>query len=254
MRILPAIDLLGGNAVRLHQGRYEEATVYDDDPPAVARRFRAHVDAMHVVDLEGAKAGAPVQRDGVRAIVEAFAGGAVQVGGGVRSRAALEAYLALGARRVVLGTAAVKDPELVRELARAYPGVVVLAVDAKGGFVATDGWTEVSQIAAVDLVRALADRRRPLHGRRPRRHWRGTERGGHGRARRGVTVSDHRLGGCWNARAPHGARGDRERRERCGGSSSLRRIVDARGGDRGGTLSGAHDARFATPAYTRPFR
>lgn len=157
MRILPAIDLLGGKAVRLHQGRYEEATVYDDDPVAVARRFAAVVDAMHVVDLEGAKAGSPVQRDIVRAIVAAFAPGSVQVGGGVRSRDALEAYLALGARRVVLGTAAVKDPELTRELARAYPGVVVLAVDAKNGFVATDGWTSTSTITAVDLVRALGD-------------------------------------------------------------------------------------------------
>jgi phosphoribosylformimino-5-aminoimidazole carboxamide ribotide isomerase len=160
MRVLPAIDLLGGKAVRLHQGRYEEATVYDDDPAAVARRFRAVVDAMHVVDLEGAKSGSPVQRERVRAIVEAFTGdgvGMVQVGGGVRSRAALEAYLALGARRVVLGTAAVKDPELVRELARAHAGVVVLAVDAKNGFVATDGWTEVSKLTATDLVLALAD-------------------------------------------------------------------------------------------------
>ena len=157
MRILPAIDLLDGKAVRLHQGRYEDATVYDDDPVSVAMRFRATVDAMHVVDLEGAKAGTPVQRDRVRAIVEAFAPGMVQVGGGVRSREALEAYLALGARRVVLGTAAVKNTELVRELARAYPGVVVLAVDAKNGFVATDGWTEVSKITAIDLVRALAD-------------------------------------------------------------------------------------------------
>ena len=157
MRILPAIDLLGGKAVRLHQGRYEEATVYDDDPAGVAKRFRAVVDFMHVVDLEGAKAGAPVQRERVRAIVDAFAGGAVQVGGGVRSRASLEGYLALGAKRVVLGTAAVKDPELVRELARAHPGVVVLAVDAKNGFVATDGWTEVSKISATDLVLSLAD-------------------------------------------------------------------------------------------------
>jgi phosphoribosylformimino-5-aminoimidazole carboxamide ribotide isomerase len=157
MRILPAIDLLDGKAVRLHQGRYEDATVYSDDPVGVATRFRATVDAMHVVDLEGAKAGTPVQRERVRAIVEAFAPGMVQVGGGVRSREALEAYLALGARRVVLGTAAVKNTELVRELARAYPGVVVLAVDAKNGFVATDGWTEVSTITAIDLVRALAD-------------------------------------------------------------------------------------------------
>lgn len=157
MRILPAIDLLGGNAVRLHQGRYEDATVYDHDPPAVAARFRHVVDAMHVVDLEGAKAGAPVQRERVRAIVEAFAGGWVQVGGGVRSREALEGYLALGAKRVVLGTAAVKDPELVREVARVHPGVVVLAVDAKNGFVATDGWTQVSQTTALDLVRSLGD-------------------------------------------------------------------------------------------------
>ncbi|AKV01540.1 Phosphoribosylformimino-5-aminoimidazole carboxamide ribotide isomerase [Labilithrix luteola] len=156
MRILPAIDLLDGKAVRLHQGRYEEATVYDADPPAVARRLRGKIDLLHVVDLEGAKAGEPVQRDRVREIAEAF-GGALQVGGGVRSRAALEGYLALGAKRVVLGTAAVKDPELVRELARAYPGVVVLAVDAKNGYVATDGWTVTSQITAVDLVRSLGD-------------------------------------------------------------------------------------------------
>ncbi|MDB4946841.1 MAG: imidazole glycerol phosphate synthase [Labilithrix sp.] len=157
MRILPAIDLLGGKAVRLHQGRYEDVTVYDEDPPARARAFRAHVDFMHVVDLEGAKAGAPVQRSAVEAILRAFAGGAVQVGGGVRSREALEAYLALGARRVVLGTAAVKDPALVRALATAHPGVVVLAVDAKGGLVATDGWTHVSTVTALDLVTSLAD-------------------------------------------------------------------------------------------------
>lgn len=157
MRILPAIDLLGGNAVRLHQGRYEDATVYDRDPPSVARRFRAGVDVLHVVDLEGAKAGAPVQRAQVAEIAAAFAGGRLQVGGGVRSREALEAYLALGAWRVVLGTAAVKDPELVRDVARAHPGVVVLAVDAKDGFVATDGWTEVSRVSAADLVRALSD-------------------------------------------------------------------------------------------------
>jgi phosphoribosylformimino-5-aminoimidazole carboxamide ribotide isomerase len=157
VRILPAIDLLEGKAVRLHQGRYDAATVYDADPAAVARRFRAKTDHLHVVDLEGARSGAPVQGDQVRAILTAFAGGVVQVGGGVRSREALEAYLALGASRVVLGTAAVKDPDLVRALSRSHPGVVVIAVDAKGGFVATDGWTETSQVRAVDLVRALAD-------------------------------------------------------------------------------------------------
>jgi phosphoribosylformimino-5-aminoimidazole carboxamide ribotide isomerase len=157
MHILPAIDLLHGKAVRLRQGRYEDPTIYSDDPPAVARRFREHTDRLHVVDLEGAKAGLPVQRQVIRAIAEANAGGALQVGGGVRTREALESYLALGAQRVVLGTAAVKDPELVRTLATAHPGVVVIAVDAKEGFVATEGWTEVSRVAAIDVVLALAE-------------------------------------------------------------------------------------------------
>lgn len=155
MLILPAIDLLEGKAVRLHQGRYDKVTVYSTDPPSVARDFRSATEHLHVVDLEGAKAGAPVQRDVIRRIVEAH-GGRVQVGGGVRSREALEGYLALGATRVVLGTAAVKDPALVRALATAHPNVVVIAVDAKDGFVATDGWTEVSELTAIDLVRALA--------------------------------------------------------------------------------------------------
>lgn len=157
MKILPAIDLLGGKAVRLHQGRYDQVTVYSDDPPAVARRFRAHVDRIHVVDLEGAREGRPVQESLVRAIAAALDGGELQVGGGVRTREALEAYLALGARRVVLGTAAVKDPELVRTMARAHPGVIVLAVDAKDGFVATHGWMNVSTVRAIDVVRDLAD-------------------------------------------------------------------------------------------------
>jgi len=156
MYIFPAIDLLGGKAVRLKQGRYEDPTIYSDDPVGVAKRFRAHSDRLHVVDLEGAKAGAPVQRELIAAIAAAH-GGLLQVGGGVRTREALEAYLALGAKRVVLGTAAVKDPELVRAVAKAHPGVVVLAVDAKDGFVATEGWTEVSQRTAIDVVLALAD-------------------------------------------------------------------------------------------------
>lgn len=152
MRILPAIDLLGGNAVRLHQGRYDQVTVFSDDPPAVAKKFRQHIDLLHVVDLEGAKEGRPIQDDVIRKI-----GGPIQVGGGVRTKEAFEAYLALGAKRVVLGTAAVKDPELVRALAKAHPNVVVLAVDAKDGFVATHGWTNVSTVRAIDVVRALAD-------------------------------------------------------------------------------------------------
>lgn len=159
MFVLPAIDLLGGKAVRLKQGRYEDPTVYSDDPASVARLFRAKTPRLHVVDLEGAKAGAPVQTEVIRAIAranDAVSGGVLQVGGGVRSREALESYLELGARRVVLGTAAVKDATLVRELATAHPDVVVVAVDAKDGFVATEGWTEVSRLAAIDVVLALA--------------------------------------------------------------------------------------------------
>jgi len=154
MFVFPAIDLLDGKAVRLKQGRYDEPTIYSEDPAAVARMFRTGTDRLHVVDLAGAKAGRPVQTDMIRAIAAANAG-LLQVGGGVRTRAALEGYLALGAKRIVLGTAAVKDPELVKSLALAYPGVVVVAVDAKDGFVATEGWTEVSRIAAIDVVKGL---------------------------------------------------------------------------------------------------
>lgn len=156
MHVFPAIDLLDGKAVRLKQGRYEDPTIYSEDPVSVVKTFRAHSDRLHVVDLAGAKAGAPVQRELIASIAHEH-GGLVQVGGGVRTREALEGYLALGAKRVVLGTAAVKDPELVRVVAKAHPGVVVLAVDAKDGFVATEGWTEVSGRTAVDVVLALAD-------------------------------------------------------------------------------------------------
>jgi phosphoribosylformimino-5-aminoimidazole carboxamide ribotide isomerase len=155
MIVLPAIDLLGGKAVRLHQGRYDQVTVFDADPPARARGWSGKAARLHVVDLEGARAGRAVQEEIVRAIARAFAG-PLQVGGGVRTRAAFEGYLALGADRVVLGTAAVKDPELVRALARDYPGKVVLAVDAKDGMVATDGWEQTSSVSAIDLARSFA--------------------------------------------------------------------------------------------------
>jgi phosphoribosylformimino-5-aminoimidazole carboxamide ribotide isomerase len=159
--IIPAIDLLGGKAVRLHQGRYDAVTVYDDDPPARARTWRGKVPWLHVVDLEGAREGRPVQREGVRAVVDAFGPG-VEVGGGVRTRESFEAYLELGAARVVLGSAAVNDAALVRTLALEHPGVVIVAVDARDGFVAVDGWTKPTRVRAVDLVRSFADA--PLAG------------------------------------------------------------------------------------------
>jgi phosphoribosylformimino-5-aminoimidazole carboxamide ribotide isomerase len=159
--VIPAIDLLGGQAVRLHQGRYDAVTVYDDDPPARARAWRGKVPFLHVVDLEGARDGQPVQTATVRAVVEAFGPG-VEVGGGVRTRASFDAYLALDAARIVLGSAAVRDASLVRALAVEHPGVVILAVDARDGFVAVDGWTQPTRVRAVDLVRSFADA--PLAG------------------------------------------------------------------------------------------
>jgi phosphoribosylformimino-5-aminoimidazole carboxamide ribotide isomerase len=155
MDILPAIDLYGGQAVRLHQGRYDQITVYEKDPPSVAARWRGVVPRLHVVDLEGARAGRAVQRDLVRAIVAAFGPG-VEIGGGVRSEEAAESYLELGVERVVLGTAAVRDPGFVRAVAARHPGRVVVALDAKDGFVATDGWEQVSSRTAVDLARELS--------------------------------------------------------------------------------------------------
>ncbi|MDP9035220.1 MAG: 1-(5-phosphoribosyl)-5-[(5-phosphoribosylamino)methylideneamino]imidazole-4-carboxamide isomerase [Myxococcota bacterium] len=161
MIVVPAIDLFEGRVVRLHQGRYDAVTVYADDPPAQARAWRGMVPWLHVVDLEGARAGRPIQKGVVSAIVEAFGPG-VQVGGGIRTRESFEAYLALGASRLVLGSAAIRDEALVRALAIENPGRVILAVDAKEGLVAVDGWTQSTRIRAVDLARQFADA--PLGG------------------------------------------------------------------------------------------
>lgn len=156
MDLYPAIDLLGGKVVRLREGRYDAVTVYDDDPVRRARTFRAHARRLHVVDLEGARSGSPVQRELVRAIVAEFGPG-VQIGGGIRTAEIAEEYLALGVDRVVLGTTAAAQPAMVRELATRHPSRVVVALDAKDGLVATDGWERTSTLRAVDLARALAD-------------------------------------------------------------------------------------------------
>jgi phosphoribosylformimino-5-aminoimidazole carboxamide ribotide isomerase len=156
--LIPAIDLLGGRCVRLAQGRYEEATVYGDDPAAVAARFAAHpLRRLHVVDLDGARAGEPRNGEALRAVLAAAKDVPVQVGGGMRALAHVEERFALGADRVVLGTAALRDPALVRDAARRYPGRVAVAIDARGGRVAVEGWTEASDVAAVDLARRFED-------------------------------------------------------------------------------------------------
>jgi phosphoribosylformimino-5-aminoimidazole carboxamide ribotide isomerase len=156
--LIPAIDVLGGRCVRLAQGRYDAATVYGDDPAAVAARFAAHpIRRLHVVDLDGARAGRPVNRDAVRSIVSAAAGVPVQLGGGLRDAAGVEAALATGIDRVVLGTAALRDPPLVRRLAARFPGRVAVGIDARAGRVAVEGWLETSDAEATDVARRFED-------------------------------------------------------------------------------------------------
>lgn len=156
--LIPAIDLLGGRCVRLRQGRYDQATEYGDDPGAMARRFvRASIRRLHVVDLDGARSGAPANDDAVRAIVAAAGSVPVQLGGGIRSLGRAEAALALGVDRVIFGTAALRDPARVREAAAAFPGRVAVGIDARDGRVAVAGWVDESETPAVDLARRFED-------------------------------------------------------------------------------------------------
>lgn len=157
MEIWPAIDLKAGEVVRLAEGDMGRATVYGADPAAIARQFAAAgAGNLHVVDLDGAFAGDARNRASVAAILAATPA-RVQVGGGIRTMAAIEGWLAEGVARVVLGTAALEDPALVRAAARAFPGAIVVAVDARDGMVATRGWADVSTVSAAELALRFAD-------------------------------------------------------------------------------------------------
>ncbi|MBY9063726.1 1-(5-phosphoribosyl)-5-[(5-phosphoribosylamino)methylideneamino]imidazole-4-carboxamide isomerase [Sphingomonas yunnanensis] len=155
--VFPAIDLKQGQVVRLAEGDMARATVYGDDPAAQAMLFAdAGAEHLHVVDLDGAFAGASVNGEAVRAIVERFPGH-VQLGGGIRTRDSVERWFDLGVARVVIGTAALEDPDFVRGAARDFPGGVVVAVDARDGMVATKGWADVSTTSVVELARRFED-------------------------------------------------------------------------------------------------
>jgi phosphoribosylformimino-5-aminoimidazole carboxamide ribotide isomerase len=157
MFIYPAIDLLNGRCVRLRQGDYSQETVFSDDPAAVARKWvELGADRIHVVDLDGAKAGKPVNGAVVRKIVAA-AGVPVQLGGGLRTDADLAAVFDWGVRWAVLGTRALQAPDWVRAAADRTPNRIVLGLDAKNGFVATEGWLEVSRVKSVDLAKQVSD-------------------------------------------------------------------------------------------------
>ena len=157
MILYPAIDLKDGQCVRLLRGDMAAATVFSDDPAAQARTFEAAgCRWLHLVDLDGAFAGRSVNGAAVEAVLAAVSIPA-QLGGGVREMAAVEAWLARGVARVILGTAAVRDPGLVREAARAFPGRVAVGIDARGGRVAVAGWAETTETTALELARRIED-------------------------------------------------------------------------------------------------
>ncbi|MEZ5852688.1 MAG: 1-(5-phosphoribosyl)-5-[(5-phosphoribosylamino)methylideneamino]imidazole-4-carboxamide isomerase [Hyphomicrobiaceae bacterium] len=157
MILFPAIDLKDGKCVRLKLGEMSDATIFNDDPADQAAKFEAQgFTHLHVVDLNGAFAGTPVNGAAVDAILKAVRM-PVQLGGGIRDMATVETWLGKGIRRVILGTAAVRDPDFVRTACRAFPGQVAVGIDAKGGRVAVAGWAEASDLAAVDLARRFED-------------------------------------------------------------------------------------------------
>ncbi|MEB3321204.1 MAG: 1-(5-phosphoribosyl)-5-[(5-phosphoribosylamino)methylideneamino]imidazole-4-carboxamide isomerase [Synechococcaceae cyanobacterium] len=155
MDVIPAIDLLEGRCVRLHQGDYGRVTRFGDDPVAQALAWqRQGARRLHLVDLDGARRGEPVNDAAVAAIVAAVSI-PVQLGGGIRSAARADELLAAGLERVILGTAALEDPDLVRELAARHPGRIVVGIDARDGRVATRGWLEGSDVKATELAAGL---------------------------------------------------------------------------------------------------
>lgn len=157
MILFPAIDLKDGRCVRLKRGEMESATVFNDDPAAQALAFeRAGFQWLHCVDLDGAFAGKPANAAAIRAI-RAATSLPIQLGGGIRDMGAIEGWLGAGIARVILGTVALKNPALVKEAARVFPGKVVVGADAKGGRIATEGWAEVSDLSPADLGRRFED-------------------------------------------------------------------------------------------------
>jgi phosphoribosylformimino-5-aminoimidazole carboxamide ribotide isomerase len=156
--LFPAIDLKNGQCVRLEQGDMARATVFNLDPAAQARAFAAQgFEYLHVVDLDGAFAGKPMNAQAVEAMLKAVVTMPVQLGGGIRDLKTVEAWLAKGIARVIIGTAAVRDPALVKDAAKKFPGRVAVGLDARDGKVAVEGWAETSQVTALEIARRFED-------------------------------------------------------------------------------------------------
>jgi len=155
MQIWPAIDLRGGKCVRLRQGDYKQETVFDDDPVAVARRWvRQGAEGLHLVDLDGARDGKPVNHEVIGRVANTVRI-PCQVGGGMRDLATITAMLRRGVQRVVIGTRALRDPKWMRDMCQWFPRQLVLGIDARDGFVATEGWLQTSAVKAVELAQSL---------------------------------------------------------------------------------------------------
>ncbi|MDB4137646.1 1-(5-phosphoribosyl)-5-[(5-phosphoribosylamino)methylideneamino]imidazole-4-carboxamide isomerase [Gammaproteobacteria bacterium] len=158
MLVIPAIDLKDGQCVRLKQGRMEDSTVFSDDPVSMAGIWAAKgARRLHIVDLNGAFAGTPVNAEIVQAIAARYPDLPIQIGGGIRNLESIQFYLDAGVSYVIIGTAAVKDPDFVRAACLKFPGKIIVGIDAIGGMVATDGWADVSEVLATDLVAKFAD-------------------------------------------------------------------------------------------------
>lgn len=158
MLLIPAIDLKDGQCVRLRQGRMDDSTVFSSDPVAMAAHWKDQgARRLHIVDLDGAFAGVPRNGDLIREMVAVMGDVPVQVGGGIRTEAIIQAYLDAGVQGLILGTKAVNEPDFLRAMARAYAGKILLGLDARGGVVATEGWDKETGIQALDFVRDITE-------------------------------------------------------------------------------------------------
>lgn len=157
MMVIPAVDIKGGRCVRLFRGKMNAETVYGDDPVEMAEKWEnAGAQMLHIVDLDGAVGGSPVNREIIARMTEAL-DIPCELGGGIRNMETIESYLGLGLDRVVLGTAAVKQPDLIKEACKKFPGKIVVGIDAKDGRVAVEGWTETTDLEAVTMARQFED-------------------------------------------------------------------------------------------------
>jgi len=157
MLIIPAVDIKNGKCVRLFQGRMDEETVFSDEPAAMAKRWEGEgAEIIHVVDLDGAIEKSPRNLDSIREIID-IVKVPIQVGGGIRNERTIKMFFEIGAKRVVIGTEAIQNPKFVKDACKAFPGQVVVGIDARGGFVAIEGWTKTTRIKAVDLAKQFED-------------------------------------------------------------------------------------------------